>query len=1014
MTTPDSPLSSRRTRYPSWLSSIRTVMIVLIILATIFPLGVIFYQSSQRRTQAYTDSRILSEKIADQVVFEQHLLLSSAVQLFSTFSHIPAIRRRDAAAVNALLAELIRENPQITNIVLADEHGSVWASGLPIAAPFTVSDRRYFINAIATGRFSSGEYNMGRILNRPALLFGYPLKDRSGRIDSMAIVSFSLDKYDRLFRSKGLAADVSLSLLDHKGTFLFTRPTSGLIGQQDNEELFRKMTAGPDEGSMEGVERTGVRRVFAYRKLRLPGEPQPYMYVRAGIPVSAILERTRKEFLLGMGTIGLAAALILLAGVLFSKRFVLDKITALKETTERISRGELSARVPEIVSGGDIGDLGEAFDAMIRRLQEAEDERRENEEALRRSGLKLRESEERFRGIFNTAGDGILIARKATRKFVDANAAICGLLGYTREELLGLGVEDIHPASDVPFVIAEYQRHGRDNKQVAEGLPVKRKDGSVFYADVSGNPIEFEGEQYQVGIFRDITARKQAEAERNRLTAAIEQTGETVVITDPGGAIQYVNPAFERTTGYSRQEAIGRNPRILKSGRQDEAFYRGMWRTISEGRTWEGRMVNKRKDGTFYTEDATISPVFDAAGRIVSFVAVKRDITEHLRLAEQFQQSQKMESVGRLAGGVAHDFNNLLTVINGYSELLLQNLGKDSPMHGQVEEIRRAGERAASLTQQLLAFSRKQIIDPKVVHLDHLVGEMQKMLGRLIGEDISMQVTTGKGLGSVKVDPVRFQQILMNLVVNARDAMPDGGKITIETANVDLDEWYCALHPDVAPGRFVMLSVSDTGAGMSDEVKAHIFEPFFTTKERGSGTGLGLAMTYGAVHQAGGSIEVYSERGTGTTFKIYLPRVEEEAGKPADDGMPADLPGGAETVLVVEDEESVRNVCVRILELLGYRVLQASNGADAIVVAHGYGDRIDLLLTDVVMPEMNGSELAAQLVLHRPEMKVLFTSGYTEDAIVRRGVLDDGVSFIGKPYSPGDLARKVREVFGKA
>ncbi len=335
-------------------------------------------------------------------------------------------------------------------------------------------------------------------------------------------------------------------------------------------------------------------------------------------------------------------------------------------------------------------------------------------------------------------------------------------------------------------------------------------------------------------------------------------------------------------------------------------------------------------------------------------------------------------------------------------------------MRGEAEEIKRAGERAASLTQQLLAFSRKQIIEPKVLHLDSLVAEMHKMLTRLIGEDIVLQATTGKSPGSVKVDPGQFQQILMNLVVNARDAMPDGGKIVIETANVDLDEGYCTLHPYVTPGRFVMLSVSDTGMGMSEEVKARIFEPFFTTKERGSGTGLGLATTYGAVHQAGGSIEVYSEVGIGTTFKIFLPRVEEQVITLVNNDIPTDLPGGTETVLIVEDEGMLRNLCVQILEQLGYRVLQARNGTEAIAEVQGYDDRIDLLLTDVVMPGMNGSELATHLVLHNPEMKVLFTSGYTEDVISYHGVLAEGVSFIGKPYTTSSLARKVREVLGKA
>jgi signal transduction histidine kinase/CheY-like chemotaxis protein len=418
--------------------------------------------------------------------------------------------------------------------------------------------------------------------------------------------------------------------------------------------------------------------------------------------------------------------------------------------------------------------------------------------------------------------------------------------------------------------------------------------------------------------------------------------------------------------------------------------------TTPDGKTWELRSLPMKE-----------------AGSVVEVLEIGRDVTKNRKLEGQVRQAQKMEAVGRLAGGVAHDFNNLLTVITGYSELLLQKIGKESPMREEVEEIKRAGERAASLTQQLLAFSRKQIIEPRVVHPDGLVAEMHKMLTRLIGENIALQATTGKSLGSVKVDPGRFQQILMNLVVNARDSMPGGGKIVIETANVDLDEGYCAVHPYVKPGRFVMVAVSDTGKGMSEEVKAHIFEPFFTTKERGSGTGLGLATTYGAVHQAGGSIEVYSEVGIGTTFRIYLPRIEEEAVKPEKVDRPTDLPGGTETVLLVEDEDTLRTLCERILGDLGYQVMPARNGAEAIAVAQKNGERIDLLLTDVVMPGMSGRELATQLVLHHPEMKVLFTSGYTDDAIVHHGVLDEGVSFIGKPYTPSVLARKVREVLGK-
>ena len=373
-----------------------------------------------------------------------------------------------------------------------------------------------------------------------------------------------------------------------------------------------------------------------------------------------------------------------------------------------------------------------------------------------------------------------------------------------------------------------------------------------------------------------------------------------------------------------------------------------------------------------------------------------------------------MEAVGRLAGGVAHDFNNILTAIIGNVSMAHMRLPPSDPAAAMLAEANKAAERAATLTQQLLAFSRKQIIEPKVLNLNDLIADLNAMLVRLIREDIELRSARERTLGRSKVDASQFQQVLVNLVVNARDAMPDGGKIVIETSNAELDDAYCAGRPYVKPGRFVMVAVSDTGHGMSEEVKTHIFEPFFTTKAKGSGTGLGLATAYGAVKQAGGSIEVYSEVGSGTTFRIYLPRVEGEASKLVREDPPQKLPGGTETVLLVEDEDIVRRMCARALDELGYKVLQASNGEEAIALSKGYGGRIDLLMTDVVMPGMNGGELAKRLILHRPGMKVLFTSGYTEDVIVHHGVLDDEVSFLGKPYSPSALAKKIREVLDKA
>jgi nitrogen-specific signal transduction histidine kinase/CheY-like chemotaxis protein len=388
---------------------------------------------------------------------------------------------------------------------------------------------------------------------------------------------------------------------------------------------------------------------------------------------------------------------------------------------------------------------------------------------------------------------------------------------------------------------------------------------------------------------------------------------------------------------------------------------------------------------------------------------VGHDVTERKRLEEQYRQAQKLEAVGRLAGGVAHDFNNLLTVSNGYADLLPAHVRGDDEAREAVEEIRRAGERASSLTRQLLTFSRNQVLQPRLLDLNAIIAVTGKMLRRLLGEDIALAVTLDPALGRVRADPGHLEQVLLNLCVNARDAMPRGGKLTIETRNVELDDAFARAHLEVRPGPYVLLAVSDTGVGMTAEVKAHIFEPFFTTKGLGKGTGLGLATVYGILQQSGGAIGVYSEAGRGTTFKVYLPRADGSGPEEGDRPEAAATPRGNETVLVAEDEGPVRVLVGEVLRAYGYGVLEANDGAEAIRVAEGNAGPIDLLVTDVVMPGMSGRALAQHLAL-RPSLKVLYVSGYTDDAVVRHGVLEAETAFLQKPFRPDDLARKVRAV----
>jgi PAS domain S-box-containing protein len=528
-------------------------------------------------------------------------------------------------------------------------------------------------------------------------------------------------------------------------------------------------------------------------------------------------------------------------------------------------------------------------------------------------------------------------------------------------------------------------------------------------------PREFSPEEVSLArsmsdqIGRALAWARLAQTQR-QLSTAIEQVVESVVITDTEGTIIYVNPAFERMSGYSRSEVIGQNPHILKSGEHDTSFYQELWTTISAGNVWHGRLVNRRKDRSRYTVDATITPVRGENSRIVNYVSLQRDVTHESHLEEQYRQLQKMEAIGQLTAGIAHDFNNLLTVINGFAELVQSRLLASDPGYEMVGKILAAGQRGTDLVRQLMTFSRKQPIKSQIVYLNQAVAETEKMLQRIIGEHINLTTCLAPDLWPVEADQARIEQVIVNLAVNARDAMPHGGKLIVETANVVLDEDYVTSHLQAQPGEHVLLAVSDTGVGMTQEVKAHLFEPFFTTKEHGKGTGLGLATVYGIIKQSRGSIWVYSEEGLGTTFKIYLPRALKAAQPLPSLKTGERMPFGDETILLVEDDGAVRDLARLLLQEQGYTVLVAGDGQEAMRLAEDHSGPINLLLTDLVLPGMGGVVLNKRLSQVRPELRTLLMSGYTQKASGHPSTPGSGGAFLQKPFSSVELSRRVRAV----
>ncbi|CAN5622807.1 hypothetical protein BH10ACI3_BH10ACI3_09730 [soil metagenome] len=877
----------------------------------------------------------------------------------------------------------------------------------------------------------------------------------------------------------------------------------------------------------------------------------------------------------------------------------------------------------------------------------------------------VRISEEQYRDLVENAID-IIYSHDLNGNYTSANKAAETITGYTNAEILAMNMADSMPAGQLEKAKAMIAAKLAGEDVTAYEIELLAKDGHAIQVEVNTRIIHKDGIPIGVqGIARDITERKRAETQLRLQSTVLEAAANAMVITDPDGTIDWVNQAFTKLTGYAPSEAIGQNPRILKSGEVAADVYKTLWKTILSGQPWTGEMINRRKDGKHYIEEQIITPVMDTAGKITNFIAIKQNVTERKRgeedlnesqrliegiinsipvrvfwkdkdlvylgcnaafaldagfadpediigkddfqmgwreqaesfraddrrviedgiakllieesqttpdgdtitlltsklplrdsagkisgvlgtyvditdrkkaevairdseerfssafefapigvalvspdghwlkvnralcdlvgyteaemltsnfqeithaddlehdlenmrrviagditsyqiekryvhklghyvptllnvslvrdtggkpryfisqiqditkrkeLEEQNRHSQKMEAVGVLAGGIAHDFNNLLTAINGYSDLTLRKMQADDPLRHNVEEVKKAGDRAAELTSQLLAFSRKQVLKPMVHSLNLVIENLQNMLRRIIREDIDLRTVLDPALGNIKADPGQIEQVIMNLAVNARDAMPHGGTLTIESQNVYLDDEYVSQHLTIAPGAFVRLTVTDTGEGMEESVKQHIFEPFYTTKEVGKGTGLGLSMVYGVVKQSGGDIMVYSEPGHGTTFKIYLPCVDEIVQKPRWTGERKQLYSGTETVLLVEDEEVVRNLVREILAENGYKVLEASSGKEALKLCSSYEGPIHLLLSDVIMPKMGGSELKDEVVKMLPDIKTLFMSGYTDDALAHRGVFDADIAFIEKPFTPDALSRKVREV----
>lgn len=724
---------------------------------------------------------------------------------------------------------------------------------------------------------------------------------------------------------------------------------------------------------------------------------------KSGVDLDTIEEKiaeNRETLIIGLKK-RVARSVVVLAGLLLLVYFWSRRISNQIQRSILVFSSFLEeARTDSALIDLDKIQLKEFKDIAVSTNKMLEDRRKANE--------KLRKSEEKFREIFNTSPDSINLNRLESGKYLDINEGFTNLTGYSREDVIGKTSQEINiwnDLKDIDRLVAGVKKDG-----IVKNLEAvfKTKDGQTVIGLMSACLLNIDDKPVILSVTNDITHREQMLTDHKRFLTAIEQLAESIVITDIQGRIEYVNPAFEKITGYSSEEAFNQNPRLLKSGEHDQFFYHTLWETITSGKTWKGRMINKKKNGTFYSEESTISPVFDKTGGIINFVAVKRDITDEIQMEKRLQQSQKMEAIGTLAGGIAHDFNNILFPILGHTEILIEDSPPEGPLRDSLNEIYTNALRAKDLVRQILTFSRQKNNELKAMKMQPIIEEALKMLRSTVPTTIEITSHLDRECGFIKADPTQIHQIIMNLATNAYHAMEDdGGKLIIELKSIDLGK-YDLINPDMLAGSYVCLSVKDTGKGISKQTIKKIFDPFFTTKEPGKGTGMGLSVVHGIIKNMKGATQVNSQPGKGTEFYVYLPIVKDALETQAPKTNKPII-GGSEQILLVDDEQGIITMVKTALERLGYRVTAYTNSIKALEAFKNSSDKFDLTITNMTMPNMPGDKLAVELIKVRPDIPIFICTGFS-GALTQERIKSLGIKgLLLKPISIKDLAEKIRE-----
>lgn len=970
-----------------------SLLVVVLLSAMAFLLHSLFASHFKETIsrQQFTLISVIAEELDARIVDAHRTVIDSSQRLAAE----GALDPRQAKRFLASLPEMERI---FNNGIFLFSSGGEMLAEHPVETGRVGKDfsfREYFRVTVETGKpYVSRPYLSSQDHNHPAIMFTAPVFDRKGRLT--AVLAGSVD-----LRKDGLLSRVSQTRIGRTGyLFLYDsdrtmimHPDPGRIMKRDvppgANRLFDRAIAG-FEGTDENVNSRGLRALSSFKRLKATD-----WIIGANYPVAeayAPFTQARNVIVLLLTL----AVIVTISLVSFVMRYLTLSLQLFAHHVENLPEKQGAARFFAIDSRDEIGVLVRAFNRMVEELD------------MQRSALQ--KSELLHRTIIDTIPAPVFY-KAPDGRYLGCNKAFLDHLGLRREEVIGRISFEVAP-EDLAAV-----DHDTDDELVTEGgcrnyeCQVRAADGTllemiVYKAAYRCGDGSLEG---IVGTMLDITRRKQAEEELRKVSCVVQQSFVSVIVTDTAGAIEYVNPAFCALTGYGRIEVIGKTPRLLRSGETPPETYLDLRNTLAAGQAWRGEFRNRRRNGDLYWALASISPIRDAEGMVTHYVAIEEDVTGRKKLEAELSHSQKMEAVGRLAGGIAHDFNNILTAIIGYASLLEMQAGEESPLRNDIRQILHSAERGANLSQGLLAYSRKQTTNPQPVNVNEVVRRVEKLLARVIGEDVELRTALSSHDLVVMADSTQIERVLMNLATNSRDAMPGGGVLTIATDVFEMDASFISRHDFGRPGRYARLAIADTGMGMDEETARRIFEPYFTTKEVGKGTGLGLSMVYGIVKKHEGYILCHSSSGKGTVIDIYLPLVQSE---PVDvlDRVPSQLARGGETILLAEDDPAVRGFAANLLARLGYTVIEAADGDEAIERFRESREEIRLLILDVVMPKRNGKDVYESVVELNPDVKVLFISGYTADIINRHGMLEEGIHFLEKPLAPAILAAKIREV----